>query len=75
MGKEVVSEYEFVQAGEQYHIKRIKDFIKLEMDKYYEGSEIPKPDTNDFYDSIDEVWKMVDKQKKKGYSNRHNSKN
>tara|TARA_B100000131_G_C17590676_1_gene399034 strand:+ start:95 stop:517 length:423 start_codon:yes stop_codon:yes gene_type:complete len=51
------------EAGGTYHIKRIKEFIKSEMDEYYEGSEIPKPDTNDFYDDIDEVWKIVDKQK------------
>ena len=25
---------------------------------------MPKPDTNDFYDDIDEVWKIVDKQRK-----------
>ena len=35
------------------------------MDENYEGSKISKPDTNYFYDSIDEVWKMVDKQKRK----------
>ena len=52
------------EVGGKYHIKRIKDFIKSEMDEYYEGSEMPKPDTNDFYDDIDEVWKIVDKQRK-----------
>ena len=34
------------------------------MDEYYESSEIPKPDTTDFYDAIDKVWEIVDKQKK-----------
>lgn len=52
------------EAGGKYHIKRIKDFIKSEMDEYYESSEKPKPDTIDFYDAIDEVWEIVDKQKK-----------
>ena len=52
------------EAGGKYHIKRIKDFIKSEMDEYYEGSNIPKPDTVDFYDAIDKVWEIVDKQKK-----------
>ena len=52
------------EASGKYHIKRIKDFIKSEMDEYYESSEIPKPDTIDFYDAIDEVWEIVDKQKK-----------
>ena len=51
------------EAGGKYHIKRIKDFIKSEMDEYYESSEIPKPVITDFYDAIDEVCEIVDKQK------------
>tara|TARA_B100000886_G_scaffold222614_1_gene154845 strand:+ start:66 stop:488 length:423 start_codon:yes stop_codon:yes gene_type:complete len=52
------------EASGKYHIKRIKDFIKSEMDEYYESSEIPKRDITDFYDAIDEVWEIIDKQKK-----------
>ena len=35
------------------------------MDVYYESSEMPKPDTSDFYDAIDDVWDFVDKQRKR----------
>ena len=48
-----------------YHIRRIKEFINAEMDVYYESSELPKPDTYDFYDAIEEVWEFVDKQRKR----------
>ena len=34
------------------------------MDEYYESSEIPKSDITDFYHAIDEVWEIIDKQKK-----------
>ena len=47
-----------------YHIWRIKEFINAEMDVCYESSEIPKTDTCDFYDTIDDVWDFVDKQRK-----------
>jgi len=52
-------------SGGGYNIKRIKEFINAEMDVYYESSEMPKPDTCDFYDVIDDVWDFVDKQRKR----------
>ena len=51
--------------GGGYHIRRIKEFINAEMDVCYESSEIPKTDTCDFYDAIDDVWDFVDKQRKR----------
>ena len=52
-------------SGGGYHIRRIKEFINAEMDVCYESSEMPKPDTCDFYDAIDDVWDFVDKQRKR----------
>ncbi len=45
-------------------LRRIKEFINTKIDVYYEGPEMPKPDTCDFYDAIDDVWDFVDKQRK-----------
>ena len=52
-------------SGGGYHIRRINEFINTEMDVYNESSEMPKPDTSDFYDAIDDVWDFVDKQRKR----------
>ena len=35
------------------------------MKVYYESSEMPKPDTCDVYDAIDDVCDFVDKQRKR----------
>ena len=51
------------QLDQQEQIYHLNSLLLFFDDQYYESSEIPKPDITDFYDAIDEVWEIVDKQK------------